>query len=109
MFAALFNPKVRVPADQVTATVSKRQVQKPIGVTAGYKKHRLRLIAERACNEKAVGSKVKYLKASTEEEPQSPPSPPSLQWVVPAALSASPSEDDDFEVHTPVSLDGRPD
>ena len=49
MFAALFNPKVRVPADQVTATVSKRQVQKPIGGAAGYK--RRRLIAERACNE----------------------------------------------------------
>ena len=107
MFAALFNPKVRVPADQVSATVSKRQVQKPIGGTAGYKKRRL--IAERACNEKAVGSKVKYLKASTEEEPQSPPSPPSPQWVVPDALSASPSEDDDFEVHTPVASDGRPD
>ena len=103
MFAALFNPKVRVPADQVTATVSKRQVHKPIGGTAGYKKRRL--IAE----EKAVGSKVKYLKASTEEEPQSPPSPPSPQWVVPDVLSASPSEDDDFEVHTPVASDGRPD
>ena len=81
VFAALFNPKVRVPADQVTVTVSKRQVQKPIGGTAGYKKRRLRLIVERACNEKAVGSKVKYLKASTEEEPQSPPSPPSPQWM----------------------------
>ena len=106
MFAALFNPKVRVPADQVTATVSKRQVQKPIGGAAGYK--RRRLIAERACNEKAVSSKVKYLKASVEEEPESP-SPPSPQWVVPEALSAPPSEDDDFEVHTPVESDARPD
>ena len=104
MFAALFNPKVRVPADQVTATVSKRQVQKPIGGAAGYK--RRRLIAERACNEKAVSSKVKYLKASVEEEPESP-SPPLPQWVVPEALS--PSEDDDFEVHTPVESDARPD
>ena len=42
MFAALFNPKVRVPADQVTVTVSKRQVHKPIGGTAGRKKRRLR-------------------------------------------------------------------
>jgi hypothetical protein len=107
MFAALFNPKVRVPADQVTATVSKRQVQKPIGGAAGYK--RRRLIAERACNEKAVSSKVKYLKASIEEEPQSPSSPPSPQWVVPEALSPAPSEDDDFEVHTPVESDARPD
>ena len=107
MFAALFNPKVQVPADQVTATVSKRQVQKPIGGTAGYKQRRL--IAERACNEKAVSSKVKYLKASIEEEPQSPSSPPSPQWVVPDALSAPPSDDDDFEVHTPVESDARPD
>ena len=108
MFAALFNPKVLVPADQVTATVSKRQVQKPIGGAAGYK--RRRLIAERACNEKAVSSKVKYLKASIAEEPESPsPSPPSPQWVVPDALSAPPSDDDDFEVHTPVESDARPD
>ena len=106
MFAALFNPKVRVPAEQVTATVSKRQVQKPIGGAAGYT--RRRLIAARACTEKAVSSKVKYLKASIEEEPESPsPSPPSPQWVVPEALS--PSEDDDFEVHTPVESDARPD
>ena len=99
---------MRVPADQVTATVSKRQVQKPIGGTAGYKKRRL--IADRACNEKAVSSKVKYLKASIEEEPESPsPSPPSPQWVVPEALSAPPSEDDNIEVHTPVESDARPD
>ena len=105
MFVALFNPKVRVPADQVTVTVSKRQVHKPIGGTAGRKKRRL--IEERACNEKAITSKVKYLKDATEEEePQSPQSP---QWVVPEAKSASPSEDDDFEVHTSVASDGRPD
>ena len=106
MFVALFNPKVRVPADQVTVTVSKRQVQRPIGGTAGRKKRRL--IEERACNEKAITSKVKYLKDATEEEePQSPQSP---QWVVPEAKSDPvTSEDDDFEVHTPVATDGRPD
>ena len=63
MFAALFNPKVRVPADQVTVTVSKRQVHKTIGGTAGRKKRRP--IQERACNEKTVVSKVKYLKDAT--------------------------------------------
>ena len=103
MFAALFNPKVRVPADQVTVTVSKRQVHKPIGGTAGRKKRRLR--EERACNDKAITSKVQYLKAS--EEP-SPPATP-VEWVVPEAKSASPSGDDDFEVHTSVASDGRPD
>ena len=103
MLAALFNPKVRVPADQVTVTVSKRQVHKPIGGTAGRKK--CRLIEERACNDKAITSKVQYLKAS--EEP-SPPATP-VEWVVPEAKSASPSEDDDFEVHTSVASDGRPD
>ena len=85
MFAALFNPKVRVPADQVTLTVSKRQVHKPIGGTAGRKKRRL--IEERACNDKAITSKVQYLKAA--EEP-SPPATP-VERVVPEAKSASPS------------------
>ena len=106
MFAALFNPKVRVPADQVTVTVSKRQVQRPIGGTAGRKKRRL--IEERACNEKTIVSKVKYLKAAAEEPPSPPPSPPARELVVPPARSPSPS-DDDFEVHTPVAEDGLPD
>ena len=104
MFAALFNPKVQVPADQVTGTVSKRQVHKPIGGTAGRKKRRL--IQERACNEKTIVSKVQYLKDATEEP--SPPASP-VEWVVPEAKSAAPSEDDDFEVHTSVASDGRPD
>ena len=106
MFAALFNQKVRVPADMVTATVSKRQVHTAIGGTAGRKKRRL--IEERSCNEKTIVSKVKYLKAAP-EEPEEPPSPPApVEWVVPDARSASPS-DDDFEVHTPVTAEGRPD
>ena len=106
MFAALFNPKVRVPADQVTATVSKRQLHKAIRGTAGRK--RRRLIEERACNEKTIVSKVKYLKVA-HEEPEEPPSPPApVDWVVPDARSASLS-DDDFEVHTPVTVEGRPD
>ena len=107
MFAALFNPKVRVPVDQVTVTVSKRQVHKPIGGTAGRKKRRL--IQERACNEKTIVSKVQYLQDAT-EEPSPTASPPApVEWVVPEAKSASPSEDDDFEVHTSVATDGRPD
>ena len=72
LFASLFNPKVRVPAEMVTATVSKHQVQNPIGGTAGRKKRRL--IEERACNEKTIVSKVKYLTAAAEE----PPSPPGV-------------------------------
>ena len=35
LFAPLFNPKVRAPESWVTATVSLRQVQKPIGGAAG--------------------------------------------------------------------------
>ena len=106
LFAFLFNPEVRVPADMVTATVSKRQVQKPIGGTAGRK--RRRVIEEHACNEKTIVSKVKYLKVAAEEPPSPPPSPPVRDLVVPPASSPSPS-DDDFEVHTPVAADGRPD
>ena len=105
-FASLFDPKVRVPAELVTATVSKRQVHKPIGGTAGRKKRRL--IEERACNEKTIVSKVKYLKAAAEEPPSPPPSPPAREFVLPPARSPSPS-DDDFEEHTPVAADGRPD
>ena len=95
---------MRVPAELVTATVSKRQVQKPIGGTAGRKN----LIEERACNEKTIVPKVKYLKVAAEEQPSPPPSPPARELVVPPARPPSPS-DDDFEVHTPVAADGRPD
>ena len=48
----------------VTATVSKRQLHKPIGGAAGRKKRRL--IEDHACNEKTIVSKVKYLKAAAE-------------------------------------------
>ena len=59
-----------------------------IGGTAGRKRRRLE--EEQACNEKAIDSKVKYLRASAE-------SPREL--VVPAADGVvMPSSDDDFEV-----------
>ena len=58
---------MRVPESWVTATVSLRQVQKPIGGAAGRK--RRRLIEERACNEKTISSKVKFLKDAAREEP----------------------------------------
>ena len=106
LFASLFNPEVQVPADMVTATVSKRQVDKPIGGTAGRKKRRL--IEERACNETTMASKVKYLKAAAGEPPSPPPPAPAREFVLPAQRPPSPS-DDDFEVHTPVAADGRPD
>ena len=41
LFASLFNPKVLVPENWVTATVSVRKVQKPIGGAAGRKRRRL--------------------------------------------------------------------
>ena len=95
--------KVRVPENWVTATVSSRQVQKPIGGAAGRK--RRQYIDERACNEKTISSKVKVLK---DVPPEEPPSAPVREFVVPAARSPSPS-DDNFEVYTPVAADGRPD
>ena len=76
---------------------------KPIGGTAGHK--RLRLIEERACNEKTISSKVKFLKDAAHEEPQSAPAP---ELLVPEAVVPS-SSNDDFEVYTPVAADGRPD
>jgi hypothetical protein len=62
LLAALFDPKERVPADMVSATVSARKQGRPIAGTAGRK--RLRLEEERVCNEKAIHSKVRHLKAS---------------------------------------------
>ena len=52
LLASLFNPEVRVPADQITATVSIRARHIAIGGTAGRKRRRLE--EERACNEKAI-------------------------------------------------------
>ena len=111
LFASLFNLKVWVPGHWVTATVSSRKVQKPIGGTAGRK--RRHLMEERACNEKTISSKVKFLKdtpSKEPEEPEEPPSAPAREFMLPEARSATPS-DDDFEVtvHTSVAADGRPD
>ncbi len=77
-----------MPPDLITATVSKRARNIVIGGTARRKRRRLE--EERACNEKAINSKVKYLRASA-------PAPP-RELVVPAADGAvMPSFDDDFE------------
>jgi hypothetical protein len=88
LLASLFDPEVRVPADLITATVSTRARNIAIGGTAGRKRRRLE--EERACNEKAIDSKVKYLRASAA---------PPRELVVPAAEGVvMPSSDDDFEV-----------
>ena len=100
--AFLFNTKVLVPESWVTTTVALRQVQKPIGGADGRK--RRRLIEERACNEKTISSKAKFLKDAAREEPPSASAP---ELVIPEALEP-PSSDDDFEVYTPVAADGRP-
>jgi hypothetical protein len=83
--------KVRVPADLITATVSTRDRNLAIGGTAGRKRRRLE--EERACNEKAIDSKVEYLRASA-------PAAPQRELVVPAAdgVVMPSSDDDDFEV-----------
>ena len=86
LFASLIHPKVRVPGNWVTATVSSRQVQKPIGGAAGRK--RRRLIEERACNEKTISSKVKFLKDAAPEEPPSAPAP---ELVMPEAVVPCPT------------------
>ena len=89
LLASMFNQEVRVPADLITATVSTRARNIAIGGTAGRKRRRLE--EERACNEKTIDSKVKYLRASA-------PAPP-RELVVPSADgTVLPSSDDDFEV-----------
>ena len=104
---SLFDPEVRVPEKWVTATVSRRMVQKPIGGTAGRK--RRRLLEERACNEKTIDSKVQYLKAKeTREEEPAPAPPAATDFVIPEAGMPSSSEDD-FQVHTHLASDRRPD
>ncbi len=85
--ASLFEPNVRVPADWVATTVSARKLCKTIGGTAGRK--RRKLIEERACDEKVIDSKVKFLK-SRPSKPE--PVLPSPQETI------MPSSDDDFEV-----------
>ncbi len=88
LLASLFDPEVLVPADLITAMVSTRAQNIAIGGTAGRKRRRLK--EERACNEKAIDSWVKYLRASVA-------SPREL--VVPAADGVvMPSSSEDFEV-----------
>ena len=99
MFTSLFDPEVRVPGQWVTATVSRRMVQKPIGGTAGRK--RRRLLYECACNEKTLDSKVQYLK---EKEPMEEEPAPAPTFVLPEPGMPSSSEDD-LQVHTHHALD----
>ena len=100
LFESLFDPEVRVPDSWVTATVSRRKEQKTIGGTAGRK--RRRHIEQRACDEKTIDSKVKYLKAA---EPQEQAPAPEL--LVPEAVLPS-SSNDDFQVHTHAAADRMP-
>ncbi len=51
-----------MPDDLITATVSTQARNIAIGGTAGCKRRRLE--EELACNEKAIDSKVKYLRVS---------------------------------------------
>jgi len=89
LLASMFNQEVRLPADLITATVSNRARNIAIGGTAGRKRRRLE--EERACNEKAIDSKVKYLRASA-------PAPP-RELVDPTADgTVLPSSSDDFVV-----------
>ncbi len=74
----------------ITAMVSTRARNIVIGGTAGRKRRRLE--EERACNEKAIDSRVKYLRASA-------PAAPQRELVLPAADGVvMPSSDDDFEL-----------
>ncbi len=78
-----------MPADLITATVSTRARNIAIGGTAGRKRRRLE--EERACNEKAIDSRVKYLRASAPAAPAPP-----RELVVPAADNVvMPSSSDD--------------
>ncbi len=62
LLTSLIDPKVRVPADQIMAMVLTRARNINIGGTAWRKRRRLE--EERAFNEKAIDSKVRYLRAS---------------------------------------------
>ena len=106
LFTALFDPEVRVPDKWVTATISRRREQKPIGGTAGRK--RRRLIEERACNEKIIDSKVKYLKVPEQPEQAEPSEEEAPDYVMPEPEIPSSSEDD-FQVDTHLASDRMPD
>jgi hypothetical protein len=89
LLASLFDPEVLVPAELITATVSTCARNIAIGGTAGRK--RCRFEEERACNEKVIDSKVKYLRASAQAAPP-------RELVVPAAYGVVMfSSDNHFE------------
>ncbi len=76
-------------------TGSTRKQSKAIGGTAGRKRRRLK--EERACNEKAVPFKVKYLNVTA---PPAEPRPQPAVVLPPAnnVVMASSDDDDDFEI-----------
>ena len=76
-------------------------MNKAIGGTAGRK--RRQFIEQRACDEKTIHSKVRYLKGAAPQEPA-----PAPKLVVPEAMVPS-SSDEDFQVYTHVAADRRSD
>ena len=62
LYAAVFEPRVRVPADYIAKSVPERKARKSARGTAGKK--RLRILAEMKDDEKIVDSKVKYMKGT---------------------------------------------
>lgn len=94
LFAAVFKPEIRVPADWIAATVSQRKQCKSIKGTAGRK--RMRIIEERKCDDKRIDSKVTYLTGTRAHSVV--PAPDRATLIVPEPVLPSESSDDDFQV-----------
>ncbi len=82
--ASLFNLEIRVPADNIGATISERKKCKSVKGAAGWK--RMRILEEQQCNQKKIDSKVVFLKGTM------------LIKTNPAPKTDDASSSDDFEV-----------
>ena len=103
LFTALFDPEVRVPGKWVTATISRRSEQKPIGVRPGASGAGCRM-SVRATRRQSIPRS-----SPQEEEPAPAPAPPAAtDFVLPEPGMPSSSEDD-FQVHTHLASDRMPD
>ena len=82
-------------------------MSKAIEGTTGRK--RRRLLKERACDEKTIDSKVRYLKAAAPQDPASE-SAPAPKLVVLKAMAPSSSDDsEDIQVYNHDAEDRRHD
>ena len=98
LYAAVFEPRVRVPADYIAMSVPERKARKSARGTAGRK--RLRILAEMKDDEKVIDSKVKYMKETQPPPERALPTKPAADTD--GRMDGAAGADNDLTIPSPV-------